>query len=75
MKNKTYKLLEDLYFLDGTLSSGIRKEGLKWVTTINNEVTHLTWDLYYDGNSYYEFKKNNRKLWNQELVSGYKIII
>jgi hypothetical protein len=75
MKNKTYKLLEDLYFLDSTLSSKIRNEGLRWVTTINNEVIHLTWDLYYDGNSYYEFKKNNRKLWNQELVSGYKILI
>ena len=28
--------------------------------TLINKAKHLTWDYYYNGNEYYEWKKNNQ---------------
>jgi len=40
------------------------KRGL-WVRTLKNKAKHLTWDYYYPGNEYYEYKKNNE--WVQKI--------
>jgi hypothetical protein len=75
MKQKNYKLLDDVNFKDGHMSSIIRNKKLKWVSTKYNNVIHLTWDLYHKGNDYYEYKiKNKSTIWNHSETSNYKIV-
>jgi hypothetical protein len=62
-------------FIDQHILSRTYKSKLKWVKTKKNKAKHLTWDLYHEGNEYYEFKKMDNTIWNHSLTSNYKIII
>lgn len=62
-------------FIDGILHSIIKQKNLSWVKTKVNKAVHLTWDLYKEGEEYYEFKKNNLNIWSHSDTSNYIIII
>lgn len=62
-------------FIDGMLLSKIEHRQLLWVKTKINKAKHLTWDLYKEDNSYYQFKKNNPEIWNHSRVCRYIKII
>jgi len=66
-------ILEPTKFLDGKLRKNINWHGLLWVKTKINQATHLTWDLYYEGSPYYEFKLQPK--WGKQWESRYKKII
>jgi hypothetical protein len=73
IKRKDFWIIENVNFLDSTLISNVKKNKKKWVKTLINKAYHLTWDLYYDGNEYFEYKKNNN-IWNNKKNSNYKIL-
>jgi len=66
IKNKDLNVLFELKnIIDSSLWEKVcEKDGL-WVRTLKNKAKHLTWDYYYPGNEYYEYKRNNE--WVQKL--------
>lgn len=56
---KTLFLIKDIHFIDTNIFNNAVKHGGKCFKTTKNLAYHLTWDLYFDGNPYYENKKNN----------------
>lgn len=54
VKNKNIDFIINEVFLDSIYQ---KKFPANWYSTSKNLVYHLTWDLYVDGNPYYEFKK------------------
>jgi|LakMenEpi03Aug12_release.lakeMendotaPanAssembly.Ray.scaffolds.fasta_scaffold36237_3 hypothetical protein len=76
--NKTLFLIKNIHFIDTHIFNKAVKNGGKYFKTTKNVAYHLTWDLYFDGNPYYENKKNNLvKIWSQssEDFKYNKIII
>jgi hypothetical protein len=54
-------------YLDSYLAESVNSMNRSWFKTNKNKVYHLTWDLYYDGNPYFEFKKQvYDKIWFRE---------
>ena len=47
-------------FFDTHIHKYVKEVGGISAITLINESKHLTWDYYYDGNPYYEWKKNNQ---------------
>jgi hypothetical protein len=75
LKRENIYLLKDINFIDSNIRNKIKEINKLWVSTKNNILYHLTWDLYVDGNEYYEFKKNNKLIWRITEYSNYKKII
>lgn len=76
LKKENLLLLKDIYYLDTNLKNKVNNTGKFWVASKNNLVYHLTWDLYFDGNPYYEFKKNNlTEIWKITEISTYQKLI
>lgn len=75
LETKNIFLLKDIYYLDSNIRRKIEEINKLWVSTKNNIIYHLTWDLYEDGNEYYEFKKNNKLIWRITESSNYIKII
>jgi hypothetical protein len=63
-------------YSDGSLYSlAVMNLKRKWYKTFKNLVYHIHWDLYYDGNEYYEWKKTVIKtIWKINKYSDFKII-
>lgn len=62
-------------YLDSFLAETVNSMNKKWFKTNKNKVYHLTWDLYFNGNPYYEFKKQVfDKIWFKEHFSEYNVI-
>jgi hypothetical protein len=62
-------------YLDSFLAESVNAKNRTWFKVNRNKVYHLTWDLYYDGNPYFEFKKEVlNKIWFKEHHSGYDIL-
>jgi hypothetical protein len=61
-------------FLDSNIAERVYERGGIWVKTKISKAIHLTWDLYFDGNNYYEYKKNTDNIWNHNRVCDYKKI-
>jgi len=60
-KSENVNFILDLeHVMDVAVHLSIKKCGGVSAVTIKNKVKHLTWDYYYDGNEYYEWKKNNQ---------------
>lgn len=57
LKNSHLYLLRDIHYVDTIINSKIETIGGIWYRTTKNIAYHLTWDLYVDGNKYYEWKK------------------
>ena len=75
LTQKNLNLIKEVKFLDQNLIKIIKNNNLKWVTTLKNEVVHLTWDLYYPGNEYYNFKVINKPtLWSSHKICEYNIL-
>lgn len=76
IKQRNYHIVENVKFKDSTWCNSIREKKLIWAATKINKVKHLTWDLFYDGNEYYEFKKKSFKdIWNHNNFCNYKVIL
>lgn len=59
-------------YLDSFLADTVNSMNRSWYKVNKNKVYHLTWDLYVDGNPYYEFKKQVfDKIWFKKHHSGY----
>jgi hypothetical protein len=76
LKNKDIGLLkQNKLYLDSFLAETVNRLNRTWYKVNKNKVYHLTWDLYYDGNPYFEFKKQVfDKIWFKEQYSGYDVI-
>lgn len=62
-------------YLDSYLAEAVNSMSRTWFKTNRNKVYHLTWDLYFEGNPYFEFKKQVfDKIWFREHKSGYDIL-
>jgi hypothetical protein len=62
-------------YLDSFLAESVNALNRSWFKVNRNKVYHLTWDLYYEGNPYFEFKKQVAdKIWFKEHQSGYDIL-
>lgn len=62
-------------YSDGSIYATAMNLNRKWYKTNKNIAYHFTWDLNYEGNPYYEWKKANRKtLWRYVKESDFRII-
>jgi hypothetical protein len=77
LQKKHLYLLKDLHFIDSNIHNKIKSINGLWYRTLKNLAYHLTWDLYVNGNEYYEWKKHvYPKIWeknNKEFK--FKILI
>lgn len=56
LKKENLSLIEDMYFGDTHVFRKVQSWGKKWYRTSRCLAYHLTWDLYVEGNEYYEWK-------------------
>ena len=62
-------------YLDSFLADTVNAMNRSWYKTNKNKVYHLTWDLYIEGNPYFEYKKQvYDKIWFKKYHSDYDII-
>jgi hypothetical protein len=68
-------LKKNKLYLDSFLAKSVNAMNKTWFKVNRNKVYHLTWDLYYNGNPYFEFKKQVfDKIWFKEHYSSYDVI-
>ena len=73
LKQNDLWIVEKIPFLDSNIKNKVIMYEKKWVKTLNSKAYHLTWDLYYEGNDYYEFKIT-KNIWNHNEFCDYKLI-
>jgi hypothetical protein len=62
-------------YLDSFLAETVNGLNRSWYRVNRNKVYHLTWDLYVEGNPYFEFKKQVfNTIWFKEHYSGYDVL-
>jgi hypothetical protein len=62
-------------YLDSFLAETVNGLNRSWYKVNRNKVYHLTWDLYVEGNPYFEFKKQVfNTIWFKEHFSGYDVL-
>ena len=62
-------------YLDSFLAETVNSLNRTWYKVNRNKVYHLTWDLYVEGNPYFEFKKQVfNTIWFKEHHSGYDVL-
>ena len=60
-KNDNFNIITNLdKVIDGAVHAKVKSINGILTKTIKNVGKHLTWDYYYDGNEYYEWKTNNQ---------------
>lgn len=75
IQNKHLDAIRGYLFVDSYLADKVNKMQGRWFKTNKNLAYHLTWDLYYEGNEYFEWKKQVfDKIWFVEKKCNYKII-
>lgn len=75
IQNKHLDAIRGYLFVDNYLADKVNKMQGRWFKTNKNLAYHLTWDLYYEGNEYFEWKKQVfDKIWFVEKKCNYKII-
>jgi hypothetical protein len=75
IKNENLFLIQKIYYIDTFIKNRMVQSGGIWVCTTRNVVYHLTWDLYIDGEPYYEWKKlAYPQIWSDQKICDYKII-
>jgi hypothetical protein len=76
LRNENIYILKDLLFVDSYLYHRLTAFQKKWFKTRKNLVYHLTWDLYVEGNEYFEYKKQvYDKIFFEEKQSNYTKLI
>ena len=69
-------LIKGYLFTDSNLIQTVNANKCRWYKTNKNLGYHLTWDLYYDGNEYYEWKKQvYPMIWTEPKSSDYLKLI
>lgn len=61
-------------FIDSQIAQRVYRESGAWAKTKKNKAIHLTWDLYVEGNEYFNLKKNTTDIWSHKKISNYKKI-
>jgi hypothetical protein len=62
-------------YIDSLLAESVNTLNRSWFKVNRNKAYHLTWDLYYEGNPYFEFKKQVfDKIWFKEHHSEYDVL-
>jgi hypothetical protein len=75
IQNKHLDAIRGYLFVDNYLANKVNEMQGRWFKTNKNIAYHLTWDLYYEGNEYFEWKKQIfDKIWFTEKQSNFKII-
>lgn len=75
VKNLRLDVFQNIHFIDTNLNNKIINMGGRWVSTLRNLAYHLTWDLYVEGNEYYEFKKATYpQIWDEKEPCDYDIL-
>ena len=75
IKKENLNLLEVENFIDFELRARTFSINKKWVRTLKNKAYHLTWDLYFTGNEYFEYKKSKyHELWSHNRTCEYKML-
>ena len=76
-KNADLKYIFNIpLYSDGSIYATAMNLNREWHKTNKNIAYHFTWDLYYDGNPYYEWKKANKgTLWKYVKESDFRVII
>jgi len=71
-KTSNIDFLKEIHYLDTNIYSKINKMGKHWLVSQKNQAYHLTWDLYIEGNPYFEWKKNViNDIWKQKKECNY----
>jgi len=71
-KTNNMDFLKTIHFIDTTIHHTVNRIGGKWLVALKNQSYHLTWDLYVDGNPYYEWKKEVvRHIWHLKPIVNY----
>jgi hypothetical protein len=74
-KTNNIDFLKTIHYIDTTIHSTVNKLGGDWLVSSKNQAYHLTWDLYIDGNPYYEWKKEViGNIWQKKPVVNYNKI-
>jgi len=75
VKNENLSIFDNIIYVDSYIAQEVSQRGKLWVHTTKNLAYHETWDLYRDGNPYFEYKKQVfDKIWFKEQFSNYKKI-
>lgn len=76
LKNENLDILLDLpNIMDVFVRSAVSSRGGVWAKTIENKAKHLTWDYYYPGNEYLEWKLANQwVLGKHNKTCNYRVI-
>lgn len=56
-KTNNIEFLKEIHYVDTNIHKKVKEIGGNWLVSQKNQTYHLTWDLYIDGNPYYEWKK------------------
>lgn len=56
-KTSNIEFLKQIHFIDTNIHKKVNQIGGIWLVSQKNQTYHLTWDLYVEGNPYYEWKK------------------
>lgn len=63
-------------YIDGSIYAKVWELKKEWHITNKNIAYHMSWDLYYEGSPYYEWKKENYKtIWRYVKESDFRVII
>ena len=75
VKNENLSIFDNIIYVDSYIAQEVSQRGKLWVHTTKNLAYHETWDLYRDGNPYFEYKKQVfDKIWFKEQFSNYQKI-
>ena len=76
VKNQRLDIFQDIHFIDTILYNKVMNMGGRWISTLRNLAYHLTWDLYVEGNEYYEFKKATYpQIWDEKEPCDYDVLV
>jgi len=71
-KTDNLEFLKKIHYIDTKIYSTVGQLGGLWFKCLKNQAYHLTWDLYVDGNPYYEWKKNVlATIWDKKNRTDY----
>jgi|688.fasta_scaffold395541_2 hypothetical protein len=64
--------LKSIHYIDVYIHNAVLSMGGQWLVCGRNQSYHLTWDLYFDGNPYYEWKKAViGQIWDRMPIVNY----
>ena len=76
-KNKDLKhIFEIPIYTDSYIYQKVKELNKEWHITTKNISYHMSWDLYYTGSPYYNWKKEKREtIWKHIIESDFRVIL